>query len=112
MKIDTHDPPREFVVGTGTPVRLRHCADVSLEADEQITFTTGAGGEYDVVRKSWGFYATPSVNSRLLRFGLRAMLVRNEIGHYFVVLVERGQEATFDSYCRSESLVALPIFDG
>ena len=56
------------------------CGRIALAPDEQVTFTTEAGGEYDVTRKSWGFYATPSINGRLKTFGLRAALVRNVAG--------------------------------
>src|SRR5204863_5563233 len=77
MKLALTDPPREFGVGTGGAVRLKDCAHIALEPDEQVTFQTESGGEYDVVRKSWGFYATPSLNGRLERFNLRAVLVKS-----------------------------------
>lgn len=102
MKIDVKDPPREFVVGHGSVIRIKDCAHIELSADEQVTFTTEAGGEYDVARKSWGFYATPSTNARLARFGLRAALAKSWENKYFVYLVERGKEAEFQGYLDSE----------
>jgi hypothetical protein len=102
MKIEMKDPPREFVVGHGSVIRMKDCARVELEPDEQVTFTTEAGGEYDVARKSWGFYATPSTNARLARFGLRAALAKSWENKYFVYLVERGREGDFQRYLDRE----------
>lgn len=100
MKLDIVDPPRTFVAGraeTGL-VRLTDCAHIELEADEQVTFKTESGAEYDVLRKEWGYFATPSLNGRLEQFGLRAGLVKSANGRYFVVLVERGHEPAFQNY--------------
>lgn len=105
------EPPRVFEAGDGTGVRLRDCARVELEPDEQVTFTTSDGGEYDVTRKSWGFYATPSTNRRLERYGLRAVIVRNRLDHVFVLLVERGHESDFEDYAASERLEVVTWLD-
>ena len=104
MKIQENDPPREFEVGWGPKFTLQDCAHIELAANEQVTFKTEAGGEYDVVRKDWGFYATPSINSRLERFGLRAMLVGNKVGHFYVMLVEDGKDTEFAKYVQEEEL--------
>lgn len=102
MKVDRRDPPRVFTVGTQKQIDIKDCGRIALEADEQVTFTTAAGAEYDVVRKSWGFYATPSTNGRLASFGLRAALARNAHGRFYVFLVERGQEEDFQRYLAIE----------
>jgi hypothetical protein len=81
---------------------LSDCAHIALAPDEQVTFTTEAGGEYDVVRKDWGFYATPSTNGRLKSFGLRAALVLSGYGKLFLVLVEAGKEDTFLAYVEAD----------
>lgn len=91
-----------FEVGLGEIVRMRDCGRVELEPDEQVNFTTESGAEYDVARKSWGFYATPSLNGRLEGFGLRGVLVKNRIGRHFVLLVERRREELFERYVRTE----------
>lgn len=111
MKIVSHDPPRRFRVGTGGRVELKDCARIELAPDEQVTFTTEVGGEYDVARKSWGFYATPSLNRRLRRFGLRPALVKGLEDTYFVLLVEGGQEPAFDAYLAGEGLALLRWLD-
>jgi SAM-dependent methyltransferase len=102
MKVSERNPPREFQTGRGEPIVIRDCARIDLEPDEQVTFVTPSGAEYDVARKAWGFYATPSLNGRLLNFGLRAALIRSFIGKYYVLVVERGREADFDRYLALE----------
>lgn len=112
MKFRPIHPPRQFEVsGAGVRLALSDCARIELAPDEQVTFTTESGGEYDVARKSWGFYATPSTNGRLSSFGLRAALVRNFKGRLFVVLVERGKEDEFRTYVDADQQIFLTWID-
>jgi SAM-dependent methyltransferase len=90
---------------------MKDCGRVELEADEQVTFTTPEGGEYDVARKAWGFYATPSLNARLPSFGLRAAMSRNPEGRYFIFLVEKGKEQDFTRYLALERNVLISWLD-
>jgi hypothetical protein len=111
MKFESKIPPREFEVGYDVKGILRDCGAMRLAADEQITFLTEAGGEYDLTRKEWGFYATPSLNGRLAGFNLRAVLVKNRIDRFFVLLVERGKEEAFDRYVAAEPLKIVAWLD-
>ena len=111
MKITEIRPPREFKVGRDARITLKDCARVALEPDEQVTFVTPQGKEYDVARKSWGFYATPSTNGRLRDFGFRSALVRSVAGRYNVMLVERTLQAEFDRYLEDESLAVVCWLD-
>lgn len=111
IDITLRDPPRRFAVGVGG-LQLSDCATLRLEPDEQVTFVTARGGEYDVARKEWGFYATPSLNGRLPGFGLRPALIQNRSSHrYFVLLVERGCEPAFDVYLAAENLRVVHWLD-
>lgn len=112
MKFDAKNPPRQFEVGNAVRFAMSDCGNIALDANEQVTFTTPSGGEYDVARKDWGFYATPSLNGRLAQFGLRGVLIRNMLtGRYFVFLVETGREAAFDDYMKQESLEVIAWLD-
>jgi hypothetical protein len=103
MKFSAKDPPRIFEVGRdGMRISLKDCGWIQLDADEQVTFLTEQGGEYDLARKSWGFYATPSLNARLPRFGLRAALTKSADGKFFIKLVEKGREADFEKYMKEQ----------
>jgi hypothetical protein len=111
MKFEPKVPPREFEVGYDVKGIIRDCGSVRLAPDEQVTFLTEDGGEYDLTRKEWGFYATPSLNGRLAGFNLRAVLVKNRLNRFFVMLVERGKEEAFDHYVRQEPLKIVTWLD-
>jgi hypothetical protein len=112
MKFDPKQPPRRFGVGHSVKFDMLDCGSMHLAADEQITFVTDGGAEYDVARKDWGFYATPSLNGRLLQFGLRGVVIKNRgTKRFFVLLVERGQEPAFDEYCVRENLAVVAWLD-
>jgi len=65
MKTSFLNPPRRFDPdGTGRFAVL-DAGGIELAADEQVTFCSVTGSEYDVTRKAWGYYATPSLNARL-----------------------------------------------
>jgi hypothetical protein len=112
MKFDERTPPRRFTVGNTVKFEMRDCGSVHLQPDEQVTFVTEAGGEFDVARKDWGYYATPSLNGRLESFGLRAVLIRNTMtDRYFVLLVERGKESSFLEYLAQEQCEIISWLD-
>ena len=113
MDFEIKKPPRQFVVGTGDmKFNMSDCGAVRLKPDEQVTFITEDGAEYDVARKDWGFYAMPSLNGRLIQFGLRAVLTRNrKTGRYFILLVRSGQESAFERYCAQETLAVVCWLD-
>jgi len=98
MKFNVKTVPRIFPVGI-TQIPLSHVADIDLEPDEMVTFESGGKFEYDVCRKSWGYYATPSLGGRLRAFGWRAAIMRNiDTRHCFVVLVQEGKEGEWVEY--------------
>jgi hypothetical protein len=112
VKFEPKQPPRLFKVGNSVKFDMKDCGSLRLEPDEQVTLVTGSGAEYDVARKDWGFYATPSLNGRLEQFGLRGVLIKNRgTGRYFILLVERGREAQFDMYCEQENLAVIAWLD-
>lgn len=109
MKLTVQDPPREF---TPCPaIRIKDCAKIELDANEQVTFVTPAGAEYDVARTAWGFYATPSLNGRLAKFGLRALLVKSLAEKYYLLLVEEGKEVDLQRYLDVEGHVIVCWLD-
>jgi hypothetical protein len=112
MKFDPTVPPRLFPVGAAQDVTIADCGRLALAPDEQVTLTTPEGAEYDITRKDWGFYATPSLNGRLAGFGLKAVLVHNPAsGRYFVMLVEAGHEAAFDTYLSDQKMAVVCWLD-
>ena len=110
MKFEERKPLRTFEVGCNETI-LKDCVRIELASDEQVTFKTVSGTEYDVVRKSWGYYATPSLNGRLQGFGLRGVLVRNLNAKFYLLLVEEGKEERFQHYLDIEQLTVVCWLD-
>jgi hypothetical protein len=111
MKTTWRDPPRRFDPdGTGR-FAIADAGCIELGSDEQVTFVGPTGSEYDVVRRDWGYYATPSLNSRLPANGLRPLLARNGAGRFFVCLIERGRERQFADYAEAAGMQALGWLD-
>jgi hypothetical protein len=108
VKFDSREPPRRFEVNGAL---MSDCGSARLAPGEQITFVTEAGGEYDVARQSWGFYATPSLNGRLGRFGLRPLLARNGAGKFFILLLERGRGDELAAYLREQDMQVVCWLD-
>ncbi|MHC4416718.1 MAG: hypothetical protein ACYS0G_15720 [Planctomycetota bacterium] len=104
MRYTAINPPRAFDVGRSAQIEMKDCARIELEPSEQVTFLTDSGAEYDVARREFGYYATPSLNGRLSRFGLRAVLIKNGLNRFFVLLVEDGKEDAFEQYLADEQL--------
>ena len=111
MKFAPLDPPRKFRAGLEQTIELSDCGRAWLEPDELITFVTPGGREYDLTAKSWGFYATPSVNGRLKQQGFKTALVVNSQGRYYVMVVDRERTADFHAYCRSEKQQVVEWLD-
>jgi len=98
MRIKLNKPPRVFVIDKAKKFKMADCASIELKPDEQVTFLTPSGREYDVAAKSWGFYATPSINSRLKKQGFKTALVKNSQGRFFIMLVENEKIELFKRY--------------
>lgn len=111
MKFQIKDPPREFKVGSQNEITLKDCAHIELANDEQITLLTETGKQLDATRKSWGFYPVPSINSRLDRFAMRAVLTKNSKGQYFILVVEKEKEDEFIKYTEDEQMQIVTWLD-
>jgi len=111
MKFKETNPPREFKVGDGS-IQLKDTGRIELDPDEQITLLTDKGAEYDVVRKEWGFYATPSLNGRLISFDLRTVLVKNKsFNRYYILLVEKDKRDQIDDYLTKNDMKVIMWLD-
>jgi hypothetical protein len=103
MKITPKNPPRQYKVGKDQKITISDMGAVHLNTDEQLTFMTENNQEYDLCRKDWGYYATPSVNDRLKRFGFKTAIVKNSKGQVYVMLVESDKIDIFNKYLVEEN---------
>lgn len=102
MKFDENKPARIFTLGKNDSIEISDCGEILLESNEQVTFVTESGKEHDFAAKSWGFYATPSVNGRLRDQGFKTALVKNSYGKYYIMVVEQEKMADFETYLENE----------
>lgn len=102
MKIEENKTPRIFSVGKDNSIKISDCGKIRLRPDELISFVTESGKRYDVTAKSWGFYATPSVNGRLKSEGFKTALVKNSEGRFYIMLVEKEKTGDFERYVKGE----------
>ena len=108
MIFKPNTPSRKFLVGNNKKFFMEDCGSVHLKPDQQITFKTENGSEYDVAQKNWGFYATPSLNGRLIEFNLKPVLVRNiKTNKYFILLVHKDRDVEFKHYLDEEGLEVI-----
>tara|TARA_B110000977_G_scaffold189679_1_gene259537 strand:- start:8579 stop:8905 length:327 start_codon:yes stop_codon:yes gene_type:complete len=97
---------RKFKVGINQ-VTLKEVAKISLKKNEMITFFNGKI-EYDIVKKNWGFYATPSINGRLIKFGYKTCLIKNKkTNNKFITLVHKKQKKEFNKYLKDEECMIV-----
>ena len=67
--------------------------------------------EYDIVKKDWGFYATPSVNDRLKRQGYKTAYVKNKNGQRYIMLVEINKYEDFIKYINKTKQIIISWLD-
>ena len=111
METNLKRKPRAFNVGIKNQITILDCGSINLNFNEQITFTTDNGREYDVARKCWGFYATPSINGRLKNFGFKTALTQNSFGKNYIMLVEETKITEFYKYLEEDKLKLIEWLD-
>ena len=102
MKILEKKPSRSFIVGKNKDIKIEDCGSIKLDNNEHITFLTNDKKEWDILKKDWGYYATPSINDRLRKQGFRCALVKNKRGSTYIILIEQNKINQFDSYISHE----------
>ena len=102
MRIIKKKKPRKF--SPSKNITIKDCAKIYLNSNEQVTFITKKKQEYDVCKKDWGFYATPSVNGRLKFFNFKTSIVKNtKTKRIYIFIMEKGKEKKFNKYLKEEN---------
>ena len=93
---------RKFKVGM-KKIELTEKAHIFLKNNEMVTLKNKKM-EYDIVKKDWGFYATPSINERLLKFNFKTCIIRNKISkNIFILIVEKKKIKNLNKYLKNEN---------
>ena len=111
MEINLKEQPRIFKIGTEKDIEIQDWGNIILDKDEMISFKSENGKNYDVVSKEWGYYATPSINGRLLDEGFKTALVKNTQNRYYIILVEKEKIDEFFSYINKDNQKVVEWLD-
>ena len=98
---------RKFVVGKSKDITLTDKGSVYLSNNDNISIYFDKNINFDVAKKSWGFYPLPSINKRLKNFRLKAVLVESKnFNTYFIMLVVDNKKKIkdFSNYCKKENI--------
>ena len=107
MKIIEEIPSRKFKTGLKKQIIIKDSGKIILDEDEQVTFYSEDEKEYDVTKKNWGYYATPSINGRLKMFNYSTALVENSIGNHYIMIVDNEKKDLFKKYIDKEKLEVI-----
>tara|TARA_X000000950_G_C13769792_1_gene600466 strand:+ start:751 stop:1119 length:369 start_codon:yes stop_codon:yes gene_type:complete len=98
---------RKFKVGKRNDIVITDAGSVFLKNDELVTFKDGKK-EFDVGKKNWGYYGTPTLNKRLPNFGYSAALIRHKVfDTYAVLIVDKKKKKTFFKYLKKEDMKVI-----
>ena len=96
---------RKFNTKSKLNTRITLLKNIYLKEDHQVTFLEKfkkEKKEYDIVKKSWGYYATPSINKRLKKFGYECVIIKNRQNKFFLCLVNKDMKKKFKSYLQKD----------
>ena len=111
MKVVPTEPPRRFSADTNSRTEITERGRIYLDPHELVTFVDSTGKEYDVTAMPWGFYATPSANSRLRAQGFKTAIVKNSHGKIFVMVVSAERMEEFKTYLKAQQEEVLEWLD-
>lgn len=103
--------PRKFDCGDKNHTEILDYGEIHLGDSELISFVMETGQRFDVVRKSWGFHATPSINQRLKKEGFKTALVKNNLGRHFIMLVAIQRLEEFQNFCKQQETEVMTWLD-
>lgn len=96
---------KKFRTNSKLNIQLTLLKKIGLKTNQQITFTerlNKENKEYDVVKKSWGYYATPSINKRLKKFKYDTVIIKNKKNKFFLCLVSQQKKKEFKLYLKDD----------
>lgn len=99
---------RKFKPSNKSKIIITEKAKIYLKNNEQITLVDKFYNEYDLVKKSWGYYSTPSINKRLKDNNHDAYLVENKDNKTkFLFTVNARKKKDFFHYIKKFNIKIL-----
>jgi len=103
MKIKKKD--RSWKVGEKKTINITEKIKIELDDNEQASFVEKNGNySYEVCKKNWGYYLSPSINKRMKDYNHKIYLTKDESNKIFIMAVKSKKIQSFILYCKSENL--------
>tara|TARA_A100001011_G_C14256113_1_gene820170 strand:- start:334 stop:675 length:342 start_codon:yes stop_codon:yes gene_type:complete len=110
MRVLKKKKPRSFLVSQKNNINLKDVGTVYLNDDEHLTITGNNKKIYEICKKSWGYYATSSINFRQKKNGFKTALVKQD-RKFFVLIVDKDKRSNFKSYIKKENYKIIKWLD-
>ncbi len=101
MRLKKNKKPRKFLVGLKKDIAIKDFGKVYLKPNEQLTFVHKKS-QFDIAKKNWGYYATPSINKRLKKYNFRTFITKNSFGHIYIKIVHKEKMKEFKKYLKRD----------
>ena len=108
MRLLLNKTPRVFRVGH---YDISDHGKIELAPGDLVGMVTASGRQCDFTAHEWGFYATPSTNSRLKDQGFKTAVIRNPQGRIFVNVVEQDKLDLYAQYLEEQAAQVLCWLD-
>ncbi len=111
MRVVKKKIPRKFLVSKKNNIILKDVGKVFLNNNENLSLIGNNNKTYEICRKDWGYYATPSINFRLRKNGFKTALIKQN-KKLFVVIVDKNEMKSFNNYRKIENYKLVKWLDG
>ena len=97
---------RKFKPFANSKIVIKDCGKIFLNNDELVTFSDKNKKKfnYDITKKNWGYYATPSINKRLKNNNFESFIVLNKFKDFFIMIVYKNKKKIFLDYLKKNRL--------
>ncbi len=96
---------RSWIVGTNKDIVITEKLKIKLNDNEQVSFVgTKKKINYEICKKNWGYYISPSIDKRLKDYGHTVYITKNKNGQVYLMAVDFKKIKRFILYCKKEKL--------
>tara|TARA_B100000242_G_C43014256_1_gene471612 strand:+ start:754 stop:1095 length:342 start_codon:yes stop_codon:yes gene_type:complete len=97
---------KKWKVGMKNNILISEKCSIQLNNNEQINFSSKnfKNIENEICKKNWGYYLTPSINKRLIKYKHKVFILKNLKKSFYLAIVKNSNITEFKKYCKNENL--------
>lgn len=96
---------RSWTVGNKKDIIITEKLKIKLNDNEQVSFVGNKRKtNYEICKKNWGYYISPSIDKRLKNYGHVVYITKNKKGQVYLMAVNLKKINKFILYCKKEKL--------